>query len=65
MATSPRILTFRIKTAEDGTSVFVEFGTVELERKIPENQGVQRVSIIFDASGKLDDVEIVTSKIES
>ena len=64
MAASPRILTVRLKPGEDGVLVFVECGTVELERKIPESQGLIRMSAIFDPSGKLSDVELVTGKLE-
>jgi hypothetical protein len=64
MADSPRVLTARVKPSDDGTTVLVEFGRVELERKIPENQGIIRMSFILDAAGKLSDVELVTEKSE-
>jgi hypothetical protein len=63
MANSPRVLTVRLKPTEDGTTVLVEFGNVELERKIPDNCGVTRMSAIFDAAGTLSDIELVTEKL--
>lgn len=54
----------RIKPGEDSTAVLVEFGDQELERTVPANQGVSRMSVILDATGKLSDVELVTARIE-
>jgi hypothetical protein len=36
---------------------------VELERRMPENHGIIRISVISDAEGKLNDVELVTEKV--
>ncbi len=63
MAASARILTVRIKPGEDGTTVLAEYGNVELERKIAENYGVTRMSVIFDATGTLSDMELVVEKV--
>jgi len=64
MLTKPRVLTLRLKGAEDGTLLLVECGNVELERKINEGYGLVRLNAIFDASGKLLDVEVITDKLE-
>jgi hypothetical protein len=65
VADSPRILTLRVKPSEEGiTSVFIEFGKTELERQIPDGQGLMRASVIFDDGGDLTDVELVTAKVE-
>ena len=63
MAVSPRVLTMRVKPSDEGTLVLVEYGTVELERKIPENHGIIRASAILNAAGELIDVELVTEKV--
>lgn len=64
MANTPRVLTVRLKPGEGETTVLVEHGTVELEKRIPERHGVTRISAIFDAAGRLYDVELVTEKVE-
>jgi hypothetical protein len=64
MANSPRVLTMRLKPSEDDVLVLVECGNVELERKIPDSEGLVRMSAIFDSTGKLSDVELVTEKVQ-
>jgi len=64
MAATPRVLTVRLKPDALSTSVIIEHGSAELERKISSKEGVTRMSFIFDSRGNLWDVELVTMKIE-
>lgn len=58
-----RILTVRIKEPDDfGSIVSIEYGAKEIEKKIPNGNGLVRISAIFDESGQLSDAELITVK---
>jgi len=66
MAVTPpkfRILQVRISPVDAGTNVAVEYGLTEIVRTIPQNQGLVRLSAVFNDKGELGDVEIVTDRI--
>jgi hypothetical protein len=58
----PKILTIRMKDEDGATGLVIEHGDVEIEKTIPATHGLVRISAIFTDDGKLNDVEIITSK---
>jgi len=62
-SSAPRILSIEIEASETETKVIFKHGLKNMERPIPNGQGLVRASAIFDAKGDLWDVELVTQKL--
>jgi hypothetical protein len=59
-----RILQVRIKPEDETVRVAVEYGLTEIVKTIMPNQGVVRLSAIFNDKGDLADVELITDRIQ-